>query len=177
MVLTRAGASPNTDKEHRAYRKTDQFSTQCGQSVQADLPGGRNHFVAPGRRPLVHGQQGTRPFRRSLGSFHLLAWSTGSRKPRGVFVNESLLLVVGVLVYAITFWGLLVAGYVVTNSASQGARPVVRSAEIGEKAVEVPGRSGSETLVRTASGPVAGRVGKLARWGAGVKESSPERSG
>ena len=89
-------------------------------------------------------------------------------------MNESLLLVVGVLVYAITFWGLLVAGYVVTNSASQGARPVVRSAEIGEKAVEVPG---SETLVRTASGPVAGRVGKLARWGAGVKESSPERSG
>jgi hypothetical protein len=92
-------------------------------------------------------------------------------------VNESLLLVVGVLVYAITFWGLLVAGYVVTNSASQGARPVVRSAEIGEKAVEVPGGSGSETLVRTASGPVAGRVEKLARWGAGVKESSPERSG
>ena len=92
-------------------------------------------------------------------------------------MNESFLLVVGVLVYAITFWGLLVAGYAVTNATAQGVRPVVRSAEIGEKAVEVPGGSGSETLVRTASGPVAGRVGKLARWGAGVKESSPERSG
>ena len=87
-------------------------------------------------------------------------------------MSESLLLVVGVLVYAITFWGLLVAGYVVTNSASQGARSGVQSAGISKRAVEVPG---SETLVRTASGPVAGRVGKLTRWGAGVKESSPER--
>ena len=90
-------------------------------------------------------------------------------------MSESLLLVVGVLVYAITFWGLLVAGYVVTNSASQGARSGVQSAGISKRAVEVPGRPGSETLVRTASGPVAGRVRKLTRWGAGVKESSPER--
>ena len=92
-------------------------------------------------------------------------------------MSESLLLVVGVLVYAITFWGLLVAGYVVTYSASQGARSGVQSAGIGKRAVEVPGRPGGETVVRTVSGPVAGRVGKLARWGAGVKESSPERSG
>ena len=92
-------------------------------------------------------------------------------------MNESLLLVVGVLVYAITFWGLLVAGYVATNSASQGARLIVQSAETGEKAVEVPSRPGSENLVRTTSGPVVGWVGKLSRWGAGVKESSSERSG
>ena len=88
-------------------------------------------------------------------------------------MSESLLLVVGVLVYAITFWGLLVAGYVVTNSASQDARSGAQSAGIGERVVEVPGRPGRETLIRTASGPVAGRVGKLARWVAGVRESSP----
>ena len=92
-------------------------------------------------------------------------------------MNESLLLVVGVLVYAITFWGLLVAGYAVTNATAQGVRPGVQSAEIGEKAVEAPGTPSQEPLIRIASGPVAGLVGKLARWGAGVKESSPERSG
>jgi hypothetical protein len=89
-------------------------------------------------------------------------------------VSESLLLAVGVLVYAITFWGLLVAGYVVTNSASQGARAGIQSTGDGERKVEV---LVSETLIRPTSGRIAGQVGKLARWGAGVGESSPKRSG
>lgn len=92
-------------------------------------------------------------------------------------MNQSLLLVVGVVVYVITFWGLLVAGYAVTNARSQGARPGIQSAEIDEAAVEAPGRPNRKPLIRIALDPVVARVGKLARWGAGVRDSRPERSG